>query len=113
MTDFESVAENKDELLFDLLKQEDNAETDSNVAAPAVDQSCCVICQTSTNLAAVFLLCKHLCMCNECYDTFLANQIATQIDQRANNNDDDDYKLECPICRLVHKPSQIMIVFKP
>lgn len=114
MTDFDSVADNKDELLFDLLKEEIGAENEAVLVAanvPANDPYTCSICIVSTNLEVVFLLCKHLCMCKECYENFLADTIAQQTDARA-NDDDDDYRLDCPLCRVTHKPSQIMTVFK-
>lgn len=116
MTDFESVGDYKDELLFDLLKdEEENVVNDQNVVADAVAGriSVCVICRVSTDLEILFVLCRHLNMCNDCYRSFLASIIAEQTDQRANKNDDDDYRLECPMCRVIHKPSQIMNVFKP
>lgn len=117
MTDFDNVADNKDELLFDLWNSE-NGGASNNGAQQHRDNvmpngALCVICKMTNDLTKLFILCKHLSMCTECYRSFLANVIAEQGDQRVNRDDDDEYKLECPMCRRIHKPSEVISIFKP
>lgn len=108
MPEFDSVGENKDELFSDLFKKEDDNAVENNLQSNSQStnnsQSVCVICTTSADLTILFIFCKHLCMCTECYGTYLASQI--------NDHDGDDI-IECPMCRAIHKQAEIIQIFKP
>lgn len=104
MTDMESVNENKDELLFDLLKaSEDAADVATNAPIQQPQISLCIICRTSPDLQVIFTLCKHLLMCISCFDAYIASK-------RAEHEDIVEmhlpaaaapFTIECPSCRAL------------
>lgn len=118
MTDMDSVNDNKDELLLELLKDlSDNDDYDNdNAGAAALPDVCCVICATSTDLAVIFTLCKHLNMCTDCYDTYVASKRAEYEDVWEGRDGDDvpPFVIQCPSCRAPHEPHQIISgIYKP
>lgn len=110
MTDLNSVNENKDELLFELLKDAKNVDDNNGEGAGAGAQAvaenrvCCVICTTSTDITVLFTQCKHLILCNDCYLSYVASQVA-DYDPDA---DPDNCPIICPSCRTVHLKSPII-----
>lgn len=127
MTDVDSVSDNKDELLFDLLKDLNNDDIDEAPGAPVAlknndNIAVCVICKTSTDLSVIFTLCKQLNLCAECYATYAASQRAEYeekvVYQRAANEELEyvppPFLIQCPSCRTMHEPGQILAgIFKP
>lgn len=117
MTDFDSVGDNPDELVAIILEgvtllheSDDNANNNNNntnngnnnnngIARPV-----CIICRTSSELTVMFLLCKHLNMCESCYGMFMANELATYIAELG----DAPQLIKCPSCRTLHLPSQVL-----
>lgn len=124
MTDLESVNENKDELLFDLLdndnssdnKENNNHNNGNNAGAAAVPPpAACVICKISTDLSVIYTVCKHLNTCQECYDSYLASERAKyEEDYEGREGVIPPFIIQCPSCRTPHDPHQIIAgVFKP
>lgn len=110
MTDMDSVNENKDELIFDLMKDAENVDEGEGAGAHAVNQASCVICTTSTELTVLFTLSRHLILCNDCYLSYVASQVADY----NGNLEEDDIPIICPSCRTPHtKRDVISGIFTP
>lgn len=120
MTDMESVSDNKDELLFDLLKDvtnDEDADADVPVAANANENRIvvCVICRASPELSVIFTLCKQLNLCGSCYEQYRALNLAAYNDMISGMVIDvPPFRMKCPSCRTLHLESQILTgVFTP
>lgn len=82
------------------------------------DKRCCVC--FSPNYSVLFLLCRHLCLCKDCYSTLKKNAQKKELRDAVNENIEDEhdndlydlfcieYTIKCPLCNQPHKPDEIL-----
>lgn len=103
------VPANADEMVADLVgkKDKDEASGDNEPnqpppAATAIEKGICSICKSVAS-SVLFMKCRHMPACEECYETSLRYQLEKFDAEMAEIDVRPEFQVECPYCRTLSR----------